>query len=169
MDNSDDAFRAAKRTVEIVEDLISKEDNSQNIKREINEKDNYLPKIIVFHSTEHRKLADKIALYIPSSFGSSYAIPAVDYRKLQEAYILHGKKILEKTENLFSERDIDIETRLIKDEKPEDYIEKVVEKENIDLVVIGSKGEHSKLEQIFSGTIAQKVVNEIPCDILVVK
>jgi len=114
-------------------------------------------------------LFEKIAIYVPSSFGVSYSIPPVDYKKIQEEYELHGKKILEKTNKLFGENNIDIETRLITDEKPEDYIEKVVEKENIDLVVLGSKGEHSKLEQIFSGTIAQKVLNDVPCDVLIVR
>ncbi len=44
-----------------------------------------------------------------------------------------------------------------------------MEEENFDLIVLGSKGEHSKLEQIFSGTIAQKVVNDVPCDVLIVR
>jgi len=169
MDNSDDAFRAAKRTVEIVKNQNFKEKNLQNIKQENNTSDSESPEIIAFHSTNHRKLFEKIAIYVPSSFGVSYSIPPVDYKKIQEEYELHGKKILEKTNKLFGENNIDIETRLITDEKPEDYIEKVVEKENIDLVVLGSKGEHSKLEQIFSGTIAQKVLNDVPCDVLIVR
>jgi nucleotide-binding universal stress UspA family protein len=161
MDNSDDAFRAAERTVKIIKGQNLKETNIQKISKH--------PKIIAFHSTDHHGMSEEIALYVPSSFGVSYSIPPVDYRKIQEEYKLHGKKILEKTKKLFDENNIDIETRLITDEKPKDYIERTVEKENIDLVVLGSKGEHSKLEQIFSSTIAQQVVNDVPCDVLIVR
>jgi nucleotide-binding universal stress UspA family protein len=170
MDESDDAFRAAKRTVEIIENSISKENKSQNFQRKNNEKDNYVPKIIAFHSTEHKTLAEKVGPYLPSAtMGARHTIQPIDYSKLREENILHGKKILKKTEKVFDEKDIDIETRLIEDKKPEEYIEKAVEKEDFELVVLGSKGEHSKLEQIFSGTVAQKVVNEVPCDILIVR
>jgi nucleotide-binding universal stress UspA family protein len=169
MDNSDDAFRAAERTVELAKSQNLKETNVQKKNQENNVRDTIQPKIIAFHSSEHRKISEKMALYIPSSFGASYSIPPVDYRKLQEEYKLHGKKILKKIETLFDKNNIDIETRLVTDQKPEDYIEKAVEKENIDLVVLGSKGDHSKLEQIFSSTIAEKVLNDVPCDVLIVR
>jgi len=169
MDNSDNAFPAARRVVEIVKDQNSKRKVAQNNKQEVSMKVNNSLEVVAFHSTEHRKLSEKIALYVPSSFGSSYSIPSMDYKKLQEEYELHGAKILKKIEKVFEKNHIDIETRLISDKEPEDYIEKVVEDENFDLVVLGSKGEHSKLEQIFSGTIAQKVVNDVPCDVLIVR
>ncbi|MFX1312184.1 MAG: universal stress protein [Promethearchaeota archaeon] len=165
MDNSEDVFRAAKRIIEIVNYQNYMKENVQNIKEE----DTSSPKIIAFYSTEHHKLSEKIALYVPSSFGESYSIPPVDYLKLEKEYELYGKKVLKKTKELFNEKNIEIETRLIMNDKPEDYIEKAVEEENIDLVVLGYKGEHSKLEQLFSGTIAQKVVNKIHCDVLVVR
>ncbi len=166
MDNSEDAFRAAKKVVEIAKDQKSKDSNLSKSKQQLKSTS---PEIIAFHSTEHRSLVEKIALHIPSSFGSSYTIPPIDYRKLQREYQAYGKKILKKTEELFDKNNIDIETRLITDEKPEEYIKKAIEEDEIDLVALGSKGEHSKLEQLFSGTIAQKVVNEVPCDILIVR
>jgi nucleotide-binding universal stress UspA family protein len=169
MDNSDNAYHAAKRTVEIIKNQNFKEKNLQNVKQEDKTSNSESPEIIAFHSTDHHKLSDRIALYVPSSFGASYPIPPVDYRKIEEEYKQHGKKILAKTKQLFDNNNIEIETRLILDKKPEDYIEKVVEGENIDLVVLGSKGEHSKLEQIFSSTIAQKVVNDVHCDVLIVR
>jgi len=169
MDNSDDAFRAAERTVEILKGQNLKETEVQRNNQENNVRDTKQPKIIAFHSTEHRKLSEKIALNIPSSFGTSYSIPITHYRKLQEEYEVYGKKILKKIGTLFDKNNIDIETRLITDQKPEDYIEKTVEEENIDLVVLGSKGDHSKLEQIFSSTIAEKVLNDVPCDVLIVR
>jgi len=173
MDNSDNAFRAARRIMEIVKDSKPKRMDTLTDKERKDErkdvKENDLPDIIAFHSSEHQSFLEKIPISAPSSFGSSYAIPLADYKKIQEEYKLHGIRILKRTEEIFDRNHIDIETRLINDEKPEDYIEKVVEHENIDLVVLGSKGEHSKLEQIFSGTIVQKVVNDVPCDVLIIR
>lgn len=127
MDNSDDAFRAVKKIVEIVKNQNFKEKNIGDIKP---------PEIIAFHSTEHRKLSEKLALYVPSSFGSTYSIPPTDYKKIQEEHILHGNKILKKTTALFDKNKRDLETQLITDEKPEDYIGKAVKEEDIDLVVL---------------------------------
>lgn len=169
MDNSDDAFRAARRIMELVKDPKLKRMDTLTDNESKDVKNNDLPDIIAFHSTEHQSFLEKIPINAPSSFGSSYPIPPVDYIKIQKEYKLHGIRILKKTEEMFNRNHIDIETRLINDEKPEDYIEKVVEDEKIDLLVLGSKGEHSKLEQIFSGTIAQKVVNDVPCDVLLVR
>jgi len=169
LDNSDEAVRAAQRIMEIVKDSKPKRMDTLKDKEKKDVKNIDLPNIIAFHSTEHQSFLEKIPIMVPSSFGASYLIPATDYRKLQEEYTIHGKKILKKTETVFNKNHIDIETRLVTEEKPEDYIEKAVEKENFDLVVLGSKGEHSKLEQIFSGTVAQKVVDDVPCDVLIVR
>lgn len=157
MDNSEDAFDAAKKVIELVNNSTKEETQKE------------YPEIIAFHSTKHHLMPNIMPITVPSGFGTGYNVPLVDYRKLEEEYKIHGKKILMKTEGLFKTNGIDIETRLITDEKPEDYIENIVPEENIDLVALGSKGEHSKLELIFSGTVAQKVVNEVPCDVLVVR
>jgi nucleotide-binding universal stress UspA family protein len=169
MDNSNNAFNAARKVVEMVKELKPKRPDKLDDNERKYVKSNDLPDIIAFHSSEHHSFLEKIPIGVSSSFGAGYPIPSVDYDKIKEEYKLHGQNILKKTEKLFERENIDIETKLITDEKPEDYIEKVVEDENIDLVVLGSKGEHSKIEQFFSGSIAQKVVNNVPCDILIVR
>jgi nucleotide-binding universal stress UspA family protein len=169
MDNSDDAFRAARRVIENLKQLRPVRTDKLNDNQRKDFDNNNLPEIIAFHSIEHRSFLEKVPIGVSSSFGAGYSIPSVDYTKIQEEYKLHGQNILKKTKDLFKRNNINIKTRLITDEKPEDYLEKVVADENIDLVVLGSRGEHSKLEQIFSGTIAQKVVNDVPCDVLIVR
>lgn len=161
MDNSDDAFRAAKRTIELIK--------NGNLNEECQVDSIEQPEITAFHSTDHRKLSQTIALYVPSTFGANYPIPPVDYRKIKAEYEQHGRDILDKTEKLFEKNNIEVKAQLITDKKPEDFIKEQVEEDDVDLVVLGSKGEHSKLEQIFSGTIAQKVLNEVPCDVLIVR
>ncbi len=62
-----------------------------------------------------------------------------------------------------------VETRLIEDLSPDEYISKVVEKENFDLVVIGSKGHHSKIKELFLGTVSTQVTKNAPCDVVIVR
>lgn len=44
-----------------------------------------------------------------------------------------------------------------------------VKEESIDLVIIGTKGTHSLLEEVLIGSVAEKVVRHIPCDVLVIR
>jgi len=62
-----------------------------------------------------------------------------------------------------------VETRLIEDLSPDEYILNVVNKENFDLVIIGSKGHHSKLKEIFLGTVSTQFSKNTPCDVLIVR
>ncbi len=45
----------------------------------------------------------------------------------------------------------------------------MTEEENFDLVILGCRGKHSKLKRTFLGTIPDKVINNAPCDVLIVR
>ncbi|MDP1553302.1 MAG: universal stress protein [Methanobacteriaceae archaeon] len=51
---------------------------------------------------------------------------------------------------------------------PADVILKTIEKENIDLVVMGNSGKHG-LDRFLLGSVAEKVLRSAPCPVLVVK
>lgn len=148
MDASEKAKRAAERVME-----FQKKWNSQ---------------IVVFHSIEHHMVPQALSIAAPMEDVSSYEIPAQAYDKIRETYKKRGEHVLANTENMFRENDLSVETRLVK-ESPEDYISNVVEEKSFDLVVVGCTGEHSKLERIFLGTVAEAVVNNAPCDVLIVR
>jgi nucleotide-binding universal stress UspA family protein len=145
MDASEDAKRAAKRVLELQEPGITK--------------------VVAFHSVEHHMLPPMISL----SYGNSYSIPGAQLSKIREEYRKKGDEILKATEKMFKEANIEIDTRLIFDEAPEDYINHIVDEENFDLVAMGVKGDHSKLEEVFMGSVAQKVLNDVDCDVLAVR
>lgn len=159
MDDSEIAFKAAKKILDLVKNGNSKESVISD--------QNY-PKIVAFHSIDHHKFPKYMPIMVPSGFGGRYTVPMVDYRKIQEEYKYHGEKILKKTKDLFDKKKIEIEIRLIDNQKPEDYIKEIIGEENFDLIVLGTKGEHSTFERIISGSVTQEVVNEAPCDVLVV-
>jgi nucleotide-binding universal stress UspA family protein len=145
MDDSLDAKRAAKRVLELQKPGITK--------------------IVAFHSVEHHM----IPTVIPLSYGSTYSIPADQISEIREKYRKKGDEILKKTKKMFEKANIEIDTRLIFDEDPEDYIERIVEEENFDLVALGCKGDHSKVKEVFMGSVAQKVLNNADCDVLAVR
>jgi nucleotide-binding universal stress UspA family protein len=142
LDDSDNSRRAAKRLIE-----LQKKFNSE---------------IIAFHSVLHH-LSEINPSYLGGGGGSVISL------QIHEDYVNRGRKVLKEAEELFKESGIDIETRLIYDIPPEDYIEKIVEEENINLVVLGCKGSHSKLKRTFVGTVPDKVVNTAGCDVLIVR
>ncbi len=80
-----------------------------------------------------------------------------------------GESILVEKKAIFDELQVPAKTRLIIKEYPEDYISRIVKKKKFDLVVVGLKGVHSKLSQIFLGSVAENVVKNAPCDVMVFK
>ncbi|TFG02763.1 MAG: universal stress protein [Promethearchaeota archaeon] len=148
-DGSDDALRAAGRVIELQK--------------------KYGSKVVIFHSIEHHMLQKTIPLGVAFGSANHYTVPTVDYNKIRAEYEREGKAIIEKTKSMFNGEFGPVETRLIKDEEPEDYIKRTVKEEDFDLVALGCKGNHSKLKRIFLGTVATKVLNEAPCDVLVVR
>ena len=81
----------------------------------------------------------------------------------------HKKKVFDEIEKLFKEVNLSIETRMILEQKPEDYIIDIVEKENFNLVVLGYSGTHGFIKRRLLGSIPTEVMNNVKCDVLIVK
>ncbi|MFX1411957.1 MAG: universal stress protein [Promethearchaeota archaeon] len=118
-------------------------------------------KIVIFHSINHHKL--------PLTINPDRKFPEEIIQNIEELSIEAGKELLKKTEKLFDKSISSVETRLIEDLSPDEYILNVIGKENFDLVVIGSKGHHSKIKEIFLGTVSTQVSKIAPCDVLIVR
>ncbi|MFX1488019.1 MAG: universal stress protein [Promethearchaeota archaeon] len=103
-------------------------------------------KVIAFHSTLHRK-------------SDSNAI------NLEE----HEKQVFNEIRKLFKKNNLSLETRLITDLNAEDYIKDTVENENINLVVLGYDGKHGIVKRRILGSIPTAIMNNVLCDVLVVK
>lgn len=143
MDKSDDSMRAAKKAIE-----FQKRDNSE---------------VVAFHSVLHHFSELNLSPLYPTGANGLMALT------IHDDYIKRGEDILEEVDTLFKESNAKVETRLIFDIPPEDYIEKTVEEEDFDLVILGYKGHHSKLNRILLGTVPDKVINKVASDVLVVR
>ncbi|MHA1987872.1 MAG: universal stress protein [Promethearchaeota archaeon] len=141
--------------------------------------------IVIFHSIKH--WLEKVS---PPSHGwtvpyasNSYfnantaATPVLiegetypEIKRLSEFEVQHlGESILVEKKAIFEELQIPVKIRLIIKDYPEDYIQRVVPKKKFDLVVVGIKGIHSTLSQLFLGSVAESVVKNAPCDVLVIR
>ena len=128
---------------------------------ELKKRDN--SEIVVFHSVIHHmyEIMPNISFSGTSNALISYTI--------HEDYVKIAKKVLNDVEKRFKDEGLEVETRLLFDISPEEYIKRVTAEENFDLVILGCKGKHSKLREIFLGTIPDRVINEAPCDVLIVR
>ncbi len=160
MDDSNDAFKAAKRVIEMVK-------NGKGANEDENSK--ITTKVVAFHSIMHNAFSQGLIIPIPSPFGSYYMIPSLDYQKLEQEYREHGKRILSKVKEMFDKENLPIETRLIVDHTPAEYISKVKKEENFDLVALGCKGEHSRVEELLIGNVAFEILNNVDTDLLIVR
>jgi nucleotide-binding universal stress UspA family protein len=108
---------------------------------------------------------------IAPSYGISqiYNISEPDTERIKDIYEKNAQAIIAKANEIFLEKGREVETRLIYDIDPVSYIKKVVKKEQVDLVIIGSKGTHSLLGEILLGSVAEKVLRHIPVDILIIR
>ncbi len=118
-------------------------------------------KVVMFHSIKHHQ--------IPTGMFPIESFPVGVYRDMEEASKKAGELLLIEAQEIFNQKGLSVETRLIEDVEPEVYIRRIVEQENFDLVVLGSKGYHSQLKEILLGTVSTKVVKSAPCDVLIVK
>ncbi len=143
MDQSYDAIHAAKKAIE-----FQKRDGSE---------------VVGFHSVLHHISELNMNPFYPTGGNGAIALT------IHNDYIKQGEDILKELKKLFKESNAKVETRLIFDVPPEDYIKKMVEEEGFDLVILGCKGHHSKLSRVLLGTIPDKVINSVSSDVLVVR
>jgi nucleotide-binding universal stress UspA family protein len=141
----------AKRTLERARDLQKKYDSE----------------LFIFHSIEHKMIPKSISLpRIPFGPASVYRIPKLDYEKLRQAYVNKGKEILDRAKQKFENNNSKVKTELITDMTPEDYA--ISQSKNFDLILLGKKGDHQMVEKTF-GTIAEKVMHDADCTVMIVK
>jgi len=120
--------------------------------------------VVIFHSVLHHITDLKPAFFgtnISSEIGLRYE---VDQDRNRSA-----NKLLDEIKQKFTKEGLKVDTRIIYDFGPQYYIEDQVKKEGFDLVVLGCKGEHSKLRRTVIGTVPEYVINHVNVDLLIAK
>ncbi len=125
--------------------------------------------VVAFNSVEHHMIPRTLPVMIPFAPVGSYSVPQMDYSRIRDEYRIQGAAVLKNVEEVFGAQQVPIETRLIEEETPEEYVQNTVKEEGFDLVILGCSGHHSKLRRALMGTVANKVLNEADCDVMVVR
>ena len=128
--------------------------------------------VIVFHSVEHEAVPIDDVYQIPSYGGPMQQVfdnSSLELQRVREVYESRGKAIIGRADEIFSEQGLKVETRLVYEHSAISYIRKTVEEEDIDLVIVGSKGVHSLAEEIFVGSLSDRVLRHVSCDVLVIR
>ncbi len=143
--------------------LDGSDESKRALQRVLEMKKSWTCDVVAFHATEHFMIPPTLAFPIP------YTIPTVEYTKIREHAREQGKKTLLEAQELFKKEALEIETRLVEEEDPEEYAIRMSKEENFDLVALGEKGHHSKLRRVILGTVATKILNDAECDVLIVR
>ena len=141
--------------------------------------------MVAIDGSEHSLKAAEYALEIAKSFGAQlYAVTVTyvpeSYHLKQEDVLSQSKEIhdnsmedaktwLEKFNQKSKEDNIQLKTELISSHRPVDYvILEYAEKNNIDLIVVGTRG-RSGFKKLLLGSIASSVVTYAHCPVMAVK
>lgn len=144
----------------------------------------FLKIMVAIDGSEHSLNAAEYALGVAISFGAKLCAVTVTY--VPESYHVKQEDVLaesrEKSDSVndaktwfkkfnqdAKENNIQLKTELINSHRPVDYVLlEYAEKENIDLIVVGTRG-MSGFKKILLGSIASGVVTYAHCPVLVVK
>ena len=118
-------------------------------------------RIIIIHSTKDTRT--------PSDLYPNVDVLYRKYTIIEDVYKEAGTELLIRTKQMFGRNQDSVEYRLIENETPSKYIIRTVKEENIDLVVLGSRGIHSKIKKTLIGTVSTNVAKNAECDVLIVK
>jgi nucleotide-binding universal stress UspA family protein len=105
-------------------------------------------------------------LHIPASVGSSYAHVPIPH-SIETEMKDHGKSVLNRASRVLQEFGANFTTHMLTGHPAATLID-FAEKEKVDLVIIGSKG-RTGLQRVFMGSVSTAVVQQVHCDVLVVK
>lgn len=118
-------------------------------------------KVLIIHSVKDNRT--------PSELYPNVDVLFRKYTILEDVYIDAGTDLLKRTKRMFGKNQDSVEYRLIENETPSKSILRIVKEETIDLVVLGSRGIHSKIKKTLLGTVSTNVAENVDCDILIVK
>jgi nucleotide-binding universal stress UspA family protein len=89
--------------------------------------------------------------------------------KLNESMKARGEEVLSNAQGILKAEGVTSSTILSSSISAADEIIGFAEKENFDLIIIGSKGLGGKATRFMMGSVALKVVSNAPCNVYVIK
>ncbi|OPA80284.1 hypothetical protein BVG16_05995 [Paenibacillus selenitireducens] len=113
---------------------------------------------------QHEKNCKLTLLHVNPHISINEVAIGVDLIALQEE---EGRKVLDHAEQLLADKNIEYKTAYFTGD-PAQLICKKAKEENVDLIIMGSRG-ISLFSELFIGSVSHKVVQHAPCAVMVVK
>jgi nucleotide-binding universal stress UspA family protein len=115
----------------------------------------------------HGRPMEILGLYVVET-----SAPFLTPRKVKEMMVYElkekGKEVLKDMGQKFQESDTHIKFRpMLVEGDPAEKIVKIAEKENIDVIIMGTG--KSKIDKHLLGSVSEKVVHSAPCTILLIR
>ncbi len=128
----------------------------------------------VFHAVSHHVDFSIIQFPVIVPFAGT---PSTEYSlasvALHESYEKAGKDIIADAQDYVERLQMGLESQcsyhLEMDMSPEEFAVDFAKKNGVDLIVLGCRGHHSRVREALLGTIPTKILNEAPCQVLVVR
>nr|MDO8113715.1 universal stress protein [Candidatus Sigynarchaeota archaeon] len=129
--------------------------------------------LFVFHAIRHHFQLPVFPLTMDLSHQTPMLDVGISDDKLQQYYEESGRQIIEQAKlqvaalkvKLDGKVTYALETTL----SPADYAEDFAKTNKVDLIVLGCLGHHSRAKKILLGTVANKITNRAPCQVLIVR
>jgi nucleotide-binding universal stress UspA family protein len=102
-------------------------------------------------------------VYLEPATGGEYLFFLESEKTIKE----RGNLAIEKTKEIFNHESLSIETKFFQGHPVEAIVE-TAEKEKFDLIIIGSRG-LGRLGRILLGSVAEGVIHNAPCPVLVIR
>jgi nucleotide-binding universal stress UspA family protein len=127
----------------------------------------------IFHAIPHHYQPPILPLPPFATLTPVPQAPLMNPIELKDFYETAGNAILEDAKNSLEGieygSDLKVEYHLELDESPEEFATNFATANEVDLIVVGCTGHHSRLRRALIGTVATKIANEAPCQVLVVR
>jgi|SRR5271157_924107 len=127
----------------------------------------------VFHAIAHHFQIPTIPFPPFTSINLPSSPSPLDPDVVRQAYEEAGRAIIDHAKNFVESLELGpdfvVDYHLELDVAPEDFAVDFAADSNVDLIVVGCKGHHGAIRRSLMGTVATKIVNEAPCQVLVVR
>ncbi|HME50713.1 MAG TPA: universal stress protein [Candidatus Lokiarchaeia archaeon] len=127
--------------------------------------------LFVFHAIRHHYHLPFITIAPTISYMAPYYYYSGD-SQLHESLIAAGSDLLDEAKRRVHEMGLDLhgdlDFHLETDLPPAEYAEYFAREMDVDLIVVGCKGHHSRTRSALIGTVAGKLLNDAPCQVLIV-
>ena len=97
---------------------------------------------------------------------------ALDPAAEQQVYQSHkelAERVLKEAGKKLKDGQVKGRLELVENSSPVDAAEELVEKEGIDLVIVGARGVHNAVERVLLGSVSSGIVNHVCSNILVMR